>query len=227
MEAIVKITEKDGKTVVSARELYLALGYNESLWSKWYKKNIVTNRLCIENEDWVLLVPMTSEGKKGQFGQDFAITIDFAKRLSMMARTEKGEEVRRYFIDCEEKAKQQSILSPAELLLQQCQMLVESERRISKVEIDQKELSEKVALIEAKQHTTPVNFFAVIGYATLMKIQVDLKTAAKIGKRAVNLCKEMGMTTGTIPDPRFGIVRVYPRSILEQVFAEVFKPTIA
>jgi len=36
---------------------------------------------------------------------DFQLSIDFAKKLSMMARTEKGEEARNYFIECEKKLK--------------------------------------------------------------------------------------------------------------------------
>ena len=34
---------------------------------------------------------------------DFILTLDFSKRLAMMTRTEKGEAVRRYFLDCEKR----------------------------------------------------------------------------------------------------------------------------
>ncbi|OWP84992.1 hypothetical protein BWK59_02500 [Flavobacterium davisii] len=36
--------------------------------------------------------------------QDFVLTLDFAKRLAMMCRTEQGEKIRRYFLECEKVA---------------------------------------------------------------------------------------------------------------------------
>lgn len=105
MENLITINKtKKGTTVVSARELYNGLGFDQSHWAKWYDKNIVKNQFVKENEDWALLAPSASETKRGNFGKDFTITLDFAKRLAMQAKTEKGEQIRSYFIECEKKA---------------------------------------------------------------------------------------------------------------------------
>lgn len=90
MVELVKITEKDGQQVVSARELYLFLGLDKSNWSRWYKKNIVDNEFAIENVDYQGFVFETN----GNNVQDFALTIDFAKKLSMMTKSEQGEKAR-------------------------------------------------------------------------------------------------------------------------------------
>ena len=102
MKDLIKITEKDGQQVVSARELYLFLGLDKSNWSRWYKKNIVDNEFAIENIDYQGFVFQTN----GNNVQDFALTIDFAKKLSMMTKSEQGEKARQYFIECEKKLKQ-------------------------------------------------------------------------------------------------------------------------
>lgn len=100
---------------VSAREFYIDLGLQEAHYAKWSRKNIVHNSFAKENEDWTLFTPSvnigSSSGSKGRPTQDYALSIDFAKRLAMMARTEKGETVRRYFIECEQ-AKKKSEISP-------------------------------------------------------------------------------------------------------------------
>lgn len=98
MNTLINITENNGIKVVSARELYQFLGYDISNWSSWYQKNIVNNEFAIENEDFTELVVSTRT-------KDFALKIEFAKKLSMMARTEKGEEAREYFIKCEKTSK--------------------------------------------------------------------------------------------------------------------------
>jgi phage anti-repressor protein len=97
---LIKIQENDkGQKVVSAKDLYLFLGYDKSQWSRWFKKNIIENQFAFENEDWVGFDTMSN----GNIKTDFALTLDFAKRISMMARTEKGEKVRTYFINCEKQ----------------------------------------------------------------------------------------------------------------------------
>jgi len=134
MSQLVKIQDFNGKKAVSAKELYEALGLRKEHWAKWYRKNITGNQLVKENEDWL---PLTlSVSKSGS--QDFALTIDFAKKLSMMARTTAGEKIRDYFIEVEKKFQlnRKNILSPAEALLQNVQILVMHEKK--KVELDEK-----------------------------------------------------------------------------------------
>ncbi|MBT0573662.1 phage antirepressor KilAC domain-containing protein [Riemerella anatipestifer] len=101
MKALIKITEQNGKQTVSARELYEFLGYNKAVWSRWYAKNIENNEFAIENIDYQTFNIMLN----GNETKDFALTIDFAKKISMMARTQKGEDARDYFIECEKKLK--------------------------------------------------------------------------------------------------------------------------
>jgi phage anti-repressor protein len=91
----------DSVQAVSARELYLELGYNESKWHRWNKRNIINNAWFDENRDWVKLDPSGYLSKTGQTPDDFAINLRFAQHIAMMARTLKGHEYRNYLIDCE------------------------------------------------------------------------------------------------------------------------------
>lgn len=99
MKALITIKESNGRNVVSARELYEGLGYNTTHWAKWYKKNIENNQFAIVNEDWVGFA-LSANGNETK---DFALSIDFAKKISMLARTEKGEQIRNYFIEVEKQ----------------------------------------------------------------------------------------------------------------------------
>ena len=105
---LIKITtNKDGKQLVSARELYLGLGLNKTQWSRWSKSNIKENEFFTENIDWIGV----RHNVEGNLVQDFVITLEFAKHLAMMARTEKSHEYRNYFLDCEKKLKQLDVPS--------------------------------------------------------------------------------------------------------------------
>jgi anti-repressor protein len=132
MNELVIIQDFGGKKAVSVKELYEALGLQKAHWAKWYRKNITENPFAAKDEDWVHLTLRVSMPGS----QDFALTIDFAKKLSMMARTPQGEKVRDYFIEVEKSflTKHSAILSPAEALLQNVQILVTHERKISELD---------------------------------------------------------------------------------------------
>lgn len=195
MNELIRITERDGRQAVSARELYEKLGFDLSQWSRWYKKNITENKFAIKNQDYVELDTMSR-------------TQDFAKRLSMMARTETGEQIRNYFIEVEKRATKP--LSQLDILAQSVQILQAQEKRLSEVE-------DKVALIEAKTTLRP-NYFTIVGYATLHRIQCGLSLACRLGRKASAICKDRGIELEEIPDPRFGKVKTYPESVLKEVF---------
>jgi len=102
MAAIITIYEQEKQQVVSARELYDFLGFYKSNWKRWSEVNIVSNSFVFEELDWWGFVLKTN----GNESMDYWITLDFAKRLAMQTRSEKGEAIRRYFIDCEKKLQQ-------------------------------------------------------------------------------------------------------------------------
>ena len=98
MNELIKITETEQGSVVNAKELYLFLGYDISHWAKWYGRNIIKNDFAIEGKDYIELAQSART-------KEFAFSIDFAKKISMMAKTDKGEEARDYFLACEQMAK--------------------------------------------------------------------------------------------------------------------------
>ena len=103
----------DGNAVetVNAKELYDALGLDKSNWSRWAKQNIVNNPFAVENNDYVGFVIMTN----GNETTDYALVIDFAKKLAMQVKTNQGELVRNYFIECEKKLKETITQKPVPL----------------------------------------------------------------------------------------------------------------
>jgi len=100
MNTLIKITDKG---LVSAKELYLGLGLNKSQWSRWYPSNIQKNEFYKENTDWIGV----RHNVEGNETLDFAISLEFAKHIAMMARTEKSYEYRNYFSECEKVVNEQ------------------------------------------------------------------------------------------------------------------------
>jgi anti-repressor protein len=209
MSNVPEIINHNGRRAVGARDLYNQLGFAPQHWGKWHKKNITGNEFAIGNEDYQEL-PLSGRSK------DFAISIDFAKRLAMMARTEQGERIRNYFIECEQRViEDQPRHTPEELLLHNAQILLTHSKRI-------KEIEDKIKEVEAKTITAPGDYYAIAGYASLIGMPIDVHTAAKIGSKAKALCRNLGFITGQIPDPRFGRVHTYPKDILKSAFDQFY-----
>ena len=101
MKEIIKITEKDGRRAVNARELYAFLRVGKD-FSSWIKKQIERCDL-IEYQDFEVFTQKGENLQGGRPTSDYALSIDAAKEISMMSQCEKGKLARRYFIECEKK----------------------------------------------------------------------------------------------------------------------------
>lgn len=99
---------QDLQQAVDAKELYQSLGLDTSNWSRWSVKNIADNPFAVSGVDFVGFVMMTSGNK----AQNYLLSIDFAKKLAMQVRTEMGERIRDYFLECECKASQPVVALP-------------------------------------------------------------------------------------------------------------------
>lgn len=96
----------DENGMTTAKKLYEFLELNQSNYSKWYKTNILDNRFAVENEDYIVFVPNDENPSGGRPTQDFKLSADFAKKLAMISKSQRGEEARDYFIAVEDKLKE-------------------------------------------------------------------------------------------------------------------------
>lgn len=143
MKELIKInTNEEGKQLVSARELYLGLGLNEAVWKRWYTTNILENDYFLKNIDWVSIQHDVENSKGGRPTMDFAISLDFAKHIAMMARTEKSHEYRNYFIECERKVNQLPQLS------KELQAIFALDGKQQKLESEVKDLKDNMPLFQ-------------------------------------------------------------------------------
>jgi len=157
MNNLININNENSNQPVSAKELYLGLGLAKDKFARWYPTNIIENGFFNENEDWVGLDIMSN----GNESKDFAISIDFAKHIAMMARTEKSHEYRNYFISIEKKfkeiAKPQSI---EDLIIMQAQSMKDMKQQLN--EVNHNALSAKSEAIEAKEDVQTIRDVIII-----------------------------------------------------------------
>lgn len=88
--------------MTTARKLYEFLEMRQGDYSRWVKSNITGNPFAIENEDYEVLTIDGENPKGGRPTQDFKLTANFAKKLSMQGKTERAEQAREYFIRVED-----------------------------------------------------------------------------------------------------------------------------
>lgn len=153
MKELIKITtNEEGKQLVSARELYIGLGMNKAVWSRWYKTNIENNDFFKENIDWIEV----QHHVEGNSTKDFAISIEFAKHITMMARTEKSHDYRNYLIECEKKIREVTRPQLPQDYLSALKALVESEEEKQRLSLEKAKIEEeKNRLIhQGKLYTT-------------------------------------------------------------------------
>lgn len=101
MEEIIKINYESEQPTVSARELHEGLGISTQ-YTKWF------DRMCeygfSENVDFILVSQkrLTNNPKNPTATIiDHQISIDMAKQICMIQRTDKGKQYRQYFLDLE------------------------------------------------------------------------------------------------------------------------------
>ena len=122
---------------VSGRELHKVLEIGTQ-YTKWF------DRMCeygfIENIDYVTVSQkrLTAQNNETTY-IDHIIKLDMAKEIAMIQRTEKGKQVRLYFIEIEKKYKQEKQL-PTTYLEALKQLVIVEEQRI-KLEKENKILS--------------------------------------------------------------------------------------
>ena len=148
MNELIKINSNN---TVSGRELHKFLEIG-TRFDKWFI------RMCEygfnENDDFIRVAQKCPTLGGTQTIIDYAITLDMAKEISMLQRTEKGKQARTYFINCEKKLKEvvKKPLTTLEQLKLHYLALEEQNKELKQVKADVTDLKNNMPLfnIECK-----------------------------------------------------------------------------
>lgn len=131
---------------VSARALHTGLEVSRR-FSVWFETN---SQGFVENEDYTSVRESTEVRNNGGVQmrelQDYSLTVDMAKHICLMSRTEKGKQIRQYFIDLEKAWN-----TPEQIFARALKM---ADREIEKLK------SNNASLIEDVQRMKPKEIFA-------------------------------------------------------------------
>lgn len=137
---LIKITKDvNGNSVVSGRDLHDFLEV-KTAYKDWFP------RMCeygfIDGKDFSSIL---SESTGGRPRVDHAMTLDMAKEISMIQRTEKGKQARQYFIEVEKAYKEKYKLpqTPEEKLALTMQVTLRLDKRVGKLEKSIDEIQNK------------------------------------------------------------------------------------
>jgi phage anti-repressor protein len=118
---MLNIIEKDNKKFVSAKDLYTGLELNVSHYSRWAKKHIIESKS--KYKDYSPL--RANEKGKGNFSNDYLLSVNFAKFLCTTSGSEVAVEFVEYLISLENQKQDGFLLSHEEILALQ-EMVVAS-----------------------------------------------------------------------------------------------------
>lgn len=156
---------------MSARALHTGLEISRR-FSVWFDTN---SQGFVENEDFTGVYLKVQGNQYGgeQTIQDYSLSVDMAKHICLMSRTEKGKQIRQYFIDLEKAWN-----TPEQIMARALKM---ADKEIDKLK------SNNAVLLEDVQRMKPKEIFADAVSAS--------HTSILVGELA-KLLKQNGVETG-------------------------------
>lgn len=98
MDNLIKINYETGEPMVSARDLHDGLDI-KSNFTTWFDRML---EYGFTDADYKKCFPNLESGSNGgQNMVDYEVSVDMAKQICMIQRTEKGRQYRQYFLDLE------------------------------------------------------------------------------------------------------------------------------
>lgn len=138
-ELIKTFKQKDGSVAVDGRDLHEFLEVKER-YNDWFKD--MQKYGFTENVDFISFTGKRVKPQGGRPQVNHALTLDMAKELSMIQRTDRGKQARQYFIAMEKqaKSKQQLPQTPEEKIMLLLQNANEDNKKINQIDNRVKDL---------------------------------------------------------------------------------------
>lgn len=136
MNNLINVTlNENQEPIVSGRQLHEALGV-KTKYADWFNRMIEYG--FTENQDFLLLKNEQQTGRGGHNKVDHIIKLDMAKEIAMIQRTDKGKEVRKYFIQVEKDFNSpEKIMARALLMADKKIKLLENENENLLLELEE------------------------------------------------------------------------------------------
>lgn len=140
MNMIIPVNYENDIPTVSGRELHAVLNI-ETRYNDWFK------RMCeygfIEGTDYYSFLSNRVDGLAGKPRKDHLITIDMAKELCMIQRSEIGKRCREYFLEIEKKWNSPEAIISRALLIANHQLQLAKNENVQLLEVNS-EQAEKI-----------------------------------------------------------------------------------
>lgn len=142
-ELIKTITRDDGTIAVSGHELHDFLEV-DTRFNDWFQR--MAEYGFTEGQDFYSFLSKTPSG--GRPSTDYVMTLDMAKEVAMIQRTDRGKQARQYFIEIDKQAHHDMTgLSPAtRAAVAATQALAAQERRLNRVDAKVNAISDIVSI---------------------------------------------------------------------------------
>ena len=100
MNELIKVNYENDRPTILGRDLHAALEV-VTPYDKWFPR--MSEYGFTEGEDYSTFLSDRIDGKAGKPRTDHQLTIDMAKEICMIQRSEKGKQFRQYFIEVEKQ----------------------------------------------------------------------------------------------------------------------------
>lgn len=193
--ALITITQSliGGKTVqaVSARDVHAFLEVSKA-FTDWMPTQIKRGKFQ-EGVDYEVLHLQGTNPLGGRPRKDYMVNQRMAEHIGMMSGTEKGSQIRDWFQtqrDVAQGKANQRVMTPAEALLAQVQLIVEHERQIQTLQVQTQTLHTRVEAMETRAEEALQTLAAM---PEPLVDPADLSTRAKVNRIVRDHCYKTNM----------------------------------
>lgn len=179
---LIKIETRDNVNFVNAKELYKKLKLDLRNWSKWSRREIKENEFFVKNVDFKEVRYMAN----GNETNTYEVSIEMAKHLCMLSKSEEAHKIRNFFIKCEQQLKypKQELSFEEQTLMVLTGLTKKVEEQKIQIETQDKRINK---LIHSKKTYTSSEIGYELGMTAnkLNKILVENKIIRKVNKTYV------------------------------------------
>ncbi|MFH1458744.1 MAG: antA/AntB antirepressor family protein [Candidatus Omnitrophota bacterium] len=152
IKQLIGVREQNGTQVVSAKELHEFVEMT-TRFDVWIKRMLEYG--FVEGVDYEQLIKKLQLPNNGNRDiiDDYALTLNCAKEISMIQRNEKGKIARKYFLDCEKQLKTQLNTIEKKLpvtYIQALEQLLTSEKEKEKLMLENKTQNQEIQILTPK-----------------------------------------------------------------------------